>query len=48
MYVVLCIPVSVFLFRAFFGPCPAMSLCACGVTGVLLCGHWPLVVCTIP
>ena len=31
MYVVLCIPVSVFLFRAFLGPCPAKSLCACGV-----------------
>ena len=30
-----------------FWPCPAMSLCACGVTGVLLCGHRPLVVCTI-
>ena len=27
-----------------FGPCPAKSLCACGV---LLCGHRPLVVCTI-
>ena len=30
-----------------FGPCPAMSICACGITGVLLCVHRPLVVCTI-
>ena len=29
------------------GPCPAMSLCVCGITGVLLCVHRPLVVCTI-
>ena len=36
-------PCVVHLVSCVFGPCPAKSLCTCGV---LLCGHRPLVVCT--